>query len=473
VKAKWIDDVTELVNSEEFLDWFQRLESARDNTRLANEKHEELLTQTNLLEFRAELAHRKAIDTLEEANSLADLCADLANQSAELENASFEVVSHYELQREKCTRIWEQIGGLEVREEDSKDRTASAKIKKLKSDYEHQEQEKQRLWGEVERLWIRSIHCNLSLSERQIRARIVRDDAEALFLIHEQERQRALGHNAKAHRMAVERDEARNALETLNIEANTLFSCLVSETFLFWISREDNKFVYAVSLIYNSESYAMPVGPGQVFRCSALTGIDALELVQSSGQFGSLLAPPTVGDVSKRNRKARSDTSEPEGDAPKEKPAAAKKKRSKRVSKKSSGTTRKKKTGTRKIKKSELDNSEASSAEEASVAAKADAAGETSNDADQAGSGLTKSGRKKRARRSKRKKKASSLKPESAETHPPKESDEPIEVPADAGEESKTAASGSSEDKAEASSQGDSGANTNSAEESGSQDQSG
>ena len=417
MKAMWLDEVTALVGSEEFADWFKRLELARQNNRLAKEKHEELLTQTNLLEFRAELAYRRAIDTLEEANRLADLCAELANESAELENASFEVVSQYELQRERCTKKWEQIGGFEVRA-DQGDKGAASKLTKLRAEYEEQGQEKQRLWSEVERLWINSIHCNLSLSERQIKASFVRDEAESLFLVHEEERQLALEQKAKAHRMAVERDTAQHELEAVNIEASTLFNSLVSDTFLFWISREDNKFVYAVSLIYNSESYAMPVGPGQVFRCSALKGIDELELLQTESTFGSLLAPPKVGAVSKKNKKALQAESESESSAEPEKPSK-KKRKARKVSKKS-GAARKKKTGTRKLSKS-------------TVAAEVDKSAD--GEAEESKAATTKSGKKKRARKSKRKKKATAVKPEPAETMPPKESDEDILVSSSSGDE--------------------------------------
>lgn len=417
MKAMWLDEITALVDSEEFADWYKRLELARQNNRVAIEKYDELLTQTNLLEFRAELAHRKAIDMLEEANRLADLCAELANESAELENASFEVVSQYELQRERCTKKWEQIGGYEVRA-DQGDKSAGSKLKKLKGEYEQQEQEKQRLWNEVERLWIRSIHCNLSLSERQIKARFVRDEAEGLFLVHEEERQLALEQKAKAHRMAVERDAAQHDLEAVNIEASTLFHSLVSDTFLFWISREDNKFVYAVSLIYNSESYAMPVGPGQVFRCSSHKGIDELELVQTGNTFASLLAPPKIGAVSKKNKRAlKADTGEQDAeDAPK---PSKKKRKARKVSKKS-GASKKKKTSARKKSKEEV------------AATAGDATDETPSEMD---ASPTPSGKKKRARKSRRKKKAAAVKPEPAETTPPKESEEDILVSPSAGDE--------------------------------------
>src|SRR5690606_38766413 len=98
-KPKWIDEVAETLDSQPFKDWLAALERARKELKVAVEKHEELLTQVNLLDFRAELVHRRAIDTLEQANVLEDESAALANEAAQLENDSFEAVSQYEIGR--------------------------------------------------------------------------------------------------------------------------------------------------------------------------------------------------------------------------------------------------------------------------------------------------------------------------------------------------------------------------------------
>jgi hypothetical protein len=78
VKAKWNHEVSEILASDRFTTWFESLENARVHLKRMGDKSDELLTQVNLLEFRAELAHRKAIDVLERANALEDESAELA-----------------------------------------------------------------------------------------------------------------------------------------------------------------------------------------------------------------------------------------------------------------------------------------------------------------------------------------------------------------------------------------------------------
>lgn len=278
MKAKWIDEVVAILHSEAFASWLERLDQARKALKISRERHEELLTQVNLLEFRAELAHKKAIDTLERANVLEDESAALANEAAELENASFEVVSQFEMQRSKCTDLWGRLGALDVEIEEAKgDRAKLEKQRaKLNLEYEREDQRKQRLWAEVENLWVKSIDKNLALHEKRHKAKLVRAEAESLFLRHEEEARQAADLRAEAERVAGEREERERVLMTAREEARQTFDCLLHEDFLYWSAREDNKIVYATPLIGDKKNYVVEIEVGKLYRCPHNAGVDKL-----------------------------------------------------------------------------------------------------------------------------------------------------------------------------------------------------
>lgn len=283
MKAKWIDEVGEILDSQTFKDWLGALERARRELKVAVEKHEELLTQVNLLDFRAELMHRRAIDTLERANFLEDESASLANEAAQLENDSFEAVSQYEMQRSKTTELWQRLGAYDVEIEEAADASQKKRLEKQRDkvnlDYEREDARKQKLWAEVERLWVRNIGKSLELREKRRKAQIVRAEAEGLFAKHEAEVVQAQELRARADQVAVEREEKERTLKATYDEARDRFDCLLHQDFLYWSAREDNKVVYAVPLIADRDNYVVELKPGRLYRCPHDKGIDALERI--------------------------------------------------------------------------------------------------------------------------------------------------------------------------------------------------
>lgn len=282
-KAKWIDEVVDVVSSDKFADWLTGVHRARKNLKESVERYEELLTQVNLVEFRAELAHRNAIDTLERANRLEDSSARLANEAAVLENDSFEVVSQYEMQRDRTTKLWEQMGGIDLLLEEAgsdRDRAKHTKQRtKISESYEREDQRKQRLWADVERLWVRGIDCNLALVELRHKSKLEHKVAEALFLAYENESQQAAALKSEADKKSLDRDRSEEELAERMERARTEFLCLLNEDFLYWVARENNKTVYAVPLIDDAENYTVPVAAGQVYQCDAQRGVETLVLL--------------------------------------------------------------------------------------------------------------------------------------------------------------------------------------------------
>lgn|GEM_PF-689517 len=286
MRAKWKDGVYEVLSSGAFADWLDNLDAARNDRKRARARHDELLTQVNLLEFRAELAHRNAIDTLEEANFLEDESATLANEAAELENASFELVSQFELQRDRTTKKWEALGAIDVMIEEAEAKDANYEAERLKKkrikvneEYEREDRKKQQLWSEVNTMWERSIDRDLALKEKQQKSKLVRAEAERLFQKYDGEAQQAAALKKDAEKMAADREASEQRFDGLMEEAREKFSCILHNDFLYWISREDNQYVYCTPLIDDKENYSVPLDVGQIYRCHHSAGIDGLERI--------------------------------------------------------------------------------------------------------------------------------------------------------------------------------------------------
>ena len=280
MKAKWFDEVAVILQSDEFHTWLGRLERSRKNLRLLRERHEELLTQVNLLEFRAEIAHRKAIDTLERANQLDDESIELSNESAEIENASFEEVSQFEAQRAKCTKLWESLGAVDMQIDEAKGGSDVARLnrqrEKLAAEYEREAERKQELWVEVEALWVRSIDRSLALHEKRHKAKVVRSEAETYFQQQSSESRQGEALREEADKLAEQLAGAEAEVTTCCAEARENYECLLHDDFLYWSAREDNKLVYATPLLYDTTNYAVELRPGAVYQCPHQKGLDEL-----------------------------------------------------------------------------------------------------------------------------------------------------------------------------------------------------
>ena len=284
MKAKWMDEVADILQSGRFTSWYARVQSARRDLEIATEKHEELLTQVNLLQFRAEIAHRKAIDTLERANMLEDDAQVISNEAANLDNASFESVSQFEIQRKRCTDLWERLGALDVQVDATSDLSTKSKLvkqrEKLGEEYEREDQKKRKLWSEFEGLVVRNTDRALALREKNHKAKLVRIEAERLFALHEQEVAQATRLRAEAEKMSHARERAEGAVVATLDDAKRELECILGEDFLYWPAREDNKQVYATPLLDDKSSYAVPLTAGKLYRCDPRHGIDGLAVVE-------------------------------------------------------------------------------------------------------------------------------------------------------------------------------------------------
>jgi hypothetical protein len=95
----------------------------------ARERHDELLSQAMLMDFRAELAQKNAIDTLYRAGELEDSAAKMAAEAQELDNTGFKVVADYEQQRVQASELWYRACALEKQTEVTRQQIASRREK--------------------------------------------------------------------------------------------------------------------------------------------------------------------------------------------------------------------------------------------------------------------------------------------------------------------------------------------------------
>ncbi|MFZ9889179.1 MAG: hypothetical protein ACO3JL_16920 [Myxococcota bacterium] len=284
---KTVGEVTRILESRSFKEWLRDLERCRKSVRVATDRYTELLTQVNLLEFRAELVHRRAVDTLDRANQFADESVQLANEAAQLENDSFEAVSQYEAQRDTTTKVWQRLGALDVEIEETPDESAKKKLlnqrDRLNLDYLREDTRKQKLWATVERLWVRNISKGLELREKKRKAQVVRQEAEAAFAQHRLEADQAIELRVRAEEVAAEVGEREQELMLAEELAPERFDCLLHHEFLYWPAVEDNKWVYAVPVIHDEKNYGVLLAPGALYRCRHDLGVDGLERLMPVG----------------------------------------------------------------------------------------------------------------------------------------------------------------------------------------------
>lgn len=308
MKARRLSEVRQLVASPEFKggwDALVKLRGARDDTR---ERHEELLSQAMLMEFRAELAQKNAIDTLYRAGELEDAAAKMAAEAQELDNASFKVVADFEEQRLRASEFWYRVCAAERHAEQlraqielrrarlvaaapgaSKDleaetgradaelRRVERSVAQLQQENERETAGKNRLWEEVERIWARSMELNLLMAERRAQGGKVRAEAERLFQQAEERKQRAGKLRAEADALAREQEAAETRLAEVAQGARERFGCAHGEEFAYFRQKEAPQRAWCVGLVEDGLHYNIEVKPLAVYSVDARRGVEFLE----------------------------------------------------------------------------------------------------------------------------------------------------------------------------------------------------
>jgi len=282
VKAKQLVEVREIVNSGKFRTWFDGLVKARSAAREAGLRHEELLTQIHLMEFRAELAQKNAMDTLYRAGAYEEAAARMQAEAQDLENKSLDLVGEFERQRLACSELWTQTTAEAMHAKAASDKSTEQRLKRLKDEYERETARKNRLWEDVESMWAASLEKNLAVVENRVKGGRVRKESESMFAAAEQANSNAQALKADGEKGAQEKEQAEDAVRSLLSTARSEFDAIVHEDFLYWPQRENNKMVYMVPLFADSLSYNIELKACAVYQADRTRGVEFLEPVVES-----------------------------------------------------------------------------------------------------------------------------------------------------------------------------------------------
>jgi hypothetical protein len=285
MKQNRLAEVRTLVEGESFGVWYGQLEAAREAQSSAEGSYEEALAQTTLMEFRAELAQKNAIDTLYRGGEHEDTAATMLAETTDLENKSFKGVADFEEQRYRATEAWYRHGAAEKNLEEAKELKRSPNeiaeferlFKQAAEEYERENGRKARLWDEVERLWAQSAEVGLLVAEERSLSSRVRRRAESLFGIAEQRKQRAKELKDESEAQAAALDAARARVSALKEHARERFGCAVGQDFLYFRHRDDQRAAWAVALVQDGESFNIEVRPRAVYLVDRQKGVGFLE----------------------------------------------------------------------------------------------------------------------------------------------------------------------------------------------------
>jgi len=291
MKPKRVDEVVALIAQPEFQSWWAELQRARAELKTAQQRHEEMLSEASLTEFKAELLQKNAIDTLYRAGECEDAAATMMFEGTELENRSFRAVSDFEEQRFKVSDFWYRLGTAEKLLDERRETLASARTKKSETDlkgaeqahrvareeYDRETARKNQLWEEVERIWAKSAEANLLVAEQRVRAKRIRREAEALFALAEERKQQSGILRAEAERASALSQTTETALRAVLDQAQREFECSAGTDFLYFRYKDDQKLALCVSLIEDRDNYNVVLLPLSIHRVGRQRGVAFLE----------------------------------------------------------------------------------------------------------------------------------------------------------------------------------------------------
>jgi hypothetical protein len=300
MNAVRLSDLRELLQSAPFAAWWAEYSRAVVALREARAHHEDLSSQSELMELRSELAQRAAIDTFSAAGEAEDRAAAVGADGQALENRALELVGSYEEQRFRTSDLWYRLGGAERTVEDRREALAAAakepldgararpqaeaalkaaerQHEVLRTEYASEDGKRARLWDDVEATWSRSFERSLFSAEHAVRSRRIRRDAERLF--KEAEERRARAKQLRLEAEAAERAfaDAGRARTGLLAQAGERFGCTPGDTFLYWRHNVDKRAAFAVALADDPDGANLQVKALGIYTVGRPRGVSFLE----------------------------------------------------------------------------------------------------------------------------------------------------------------------------------------------------
>jgi hypothetical protein len=286
MKALWLREVQAILGREDFLKWWQSLVDLEQKLAAVGSRFDELLAQVNLMDFRAEFTQKNAIDSLYLAGEYEDTAAQLLAEASEIENKSYEAVANFESQRIYVSDLFSRMGAVEhnfLKAQTDRDRLEK-ELREATALYERENARKMSLWEEVEQMWARSLDINLGVSERRVKSKRARREAERLFREAEQHKRSSKTLQAEAAEAELKRKEIQQAIEDLRTSARKLFGCLVGEEFLYWPRRENINAVYCVPINDHAEGFNIELRAKNIYLISRQRGVEFIEPLPPAGE---------------------------------------------------------------------------------------------------------------------------------------------------------------------------------------------
>jgi hypothetical protein len=269
--AVHLAELRELLQGTAFSAWWTDHARAVATHRDAVARHADLLAQSELMEHRAELAQRAAIDAFGGAGVAEEDAAKAAAEAQQLENRALELVARFEDQRFRTSDLWYRLGGAEALQLSDRQRAA------LQAEYEGEDRKRAALWQDVERAWSDAFDRSLLAAEHGVRTRKVRREAERLFKEAEERRVRAKQLRAEAEAAGREEDAAARRVEELLQGTRAAFGCVPGRSFLYWRQKDEKRTAYAVALADDAENHNVEVKALAIYTVGRQRGVAFLE----------------------------------------------------------------------------------------------------------------------------------------------------------------------------------------------------
>ncbi|HEY6001507.1 MAG TPA: hypothetical protein VIV57_01455 [Anaeromyxobacter sp.] len=299
MKSVRLGDLRELLHGSPFSNWWTEYRRATGALHDASLRAEDLVSQSETMLVRSELAQRAAVDAFSRAGDADDEGSRSGSEAQVLENRALELVGEYEDQRIRTSDLWVRLGGAERALEDRREgasrtgknrdgakvraqaeaalRVAQRQHQELKEQYEAEDRKRSRLWDEVEAAWAASFERSLLVAEHGVTARHIRREAERLFEEAEQRRGRAKQLAADAEAAGKERAEAEKRRVALLAEARASFGCAAGDRFLYWRHPDDKRAAWAVALADDRDGANVEVKALAVYMVGRQRGVAFLE----------------------------------------------------------------------------------------------------------------------------------------------------------------------------------------------------
>jgi hypothetical protein len=315
MKALWLRELQALLSRDDVSEWWRFMASAEEMRNNIRGRHEELLAQVKLMEFRSELTQKNAIDALYQAGEYEDLAVQLEADASEIENKSYEAVGNFETQRIAVSEFFSHMGALEhfflniqaevkslqtsiegakdseqreelnrlLKKKEAELSKAERELRESNAVYERENNRKVKLWEEVEQMWTRSLDIHLGVAERRMKSKRARMEAERLFKESEQHKKRVDALRQETEESSRKQEELIHAVEEHRALARRLFQCLVGEDFLYWPQRENDNKVYCVPISTHQSGFNIELQARTIYQINRQRGVEFIEPIPPEG----------------------------------------------------------------------------------------------------------------------------------------------------------------------------------------------